>query len=167
MHTDGVPPLMKLSSCTTEEGVKEGGRGDKRGEGGEGKEGRRKEEGVKEGGRRGREGGGRGKSDMWLSVAWSYLEGTVCGFFSHHLCLLLLLLLLLLLPSLPSFLPPLCRYPIVSMGVLRWVEHTLSDPTFFEEAAETSPLFLVVLDEVYTTYPGDTVRASMLGLINW
>lgn len=44
----------------------------------------------------------------------------------------------------------LCRYPIVSLGVLRWVEHTLSDPTFFEEAAESSPLFLVLLDEVHT-----------------
>lgn len=41
-----------------------------------------------------------------------------------------------------------CRYPIVSMGVLRWLEHTLTDPTFFEEAAESSSLFLVLLDEV-------------------
>jgi negative elongation factor C/D len=40
------------------------------------------------------------------------------------------------------------KYPIVSLGVLRWVEHTLSDLTFFEEAAESSPLFLVLLDEV-------------------
>jgi negative elongation factor C/D len=40
------------------------------------------------------------------------------------------------------------KYPIVSLGVLRWVEHTLSDLTFFEEAAESSPLFLVLLDEI-------------------
>ena len=40
------------------------------------------------------------------------------------------------------------RHPIVSMGVLRWVEYTLTDPTFFEEAAESSSLFLVLLDEV-------------------
>lgn len=47
-----------------------------------------------------------------------------------------------------------CRYPIVSMGVLRWLEHTLTDPTFFEEAAESSSLFLVLLDEViiYTVW---------------
>jgi negative elongation factor C/D len=40
------------------------------------------------------------------------------------------------------------KYPVVSLGVLRWVEHTLSDLTFFEEAAESSPLFLVLLDEI-------------------
>lgn len=39
------------------------------------------------------------------------------------------------------------KIPIVSMGVIRWVEHTLIDPTFFEEAAESSSLFLVLLDE--------------------
>ena len=44
----------------------------------------------------------------------------------------------------------LSRYPVVSLGVLRWVEHTLSDLTVFEEAAESSPLFLVLLDEVRT-----------------
>ena len=40
------------------------------------------------------------------------------------------------------------KYPVVAMGVVRWVEHTLLDPMFFEEAAESSALFLVLLDEV-------------------
>ena len=40
------------------------------------------------------------------------------------------------------------KFPIVSMGVVKWVEHTLTDSTFFEEAAESSSLFLVLLDEV-------------------
>ena len=40
------------------------------------------------------------------------------------------------------------RYPAVSMGVLLWVEHTLTDTTFFEVAAESSPLYLALLDEV-------------------
>ena len=40
------------------------------------------------------------------------------------------------------------KHPTVSVGVLRWVEHTLTDPTFFEEAAESSSLFFVLLDEV-------------------
>ena len=40
------------------------------------------------------------------------------------------------------------KHPIVSVGMLRWAEHTLTDPTFFEEAAESSSLFLVLLDEV-------------------
>ena len=44
--------------------------------------------------------------------------------------------------------PPPSRHPVVSMGVLRWVEFTLTDPTFFEVAAESSALFLVLLDEV-------------------
>ena len=39
------------------------------------------------------------------------------------------------------------KVPIVSMGVVRWVEHMLTDSTFFEEAAESSSLFLVLLDE--------------------
>ena len=39
------------------------------------------------------------------------------------------------------------KIPVVSMGVVRWVEHMLTDSTFFEEAAESSPLFLVLLDE--------------------
>ena len=40
------------------------------------------------------------------------------------------------------------KMPVVSMGVIRWVEYSLTDPTFFEEAAESSSLFLVLLDEV-------------------
>ena len=40
------------------------------------------------------------------------------------------------------------KHPIVSVGVLRWVEHTLTDPTFFEEAAKGSALFFVLLCEV-------------------
>lgn len=40
------------------------------------------------------------------------------------------------------------RYPIVSMGVFRWVEATVVEPSFFEVSAETSSLFLVLLDEV-------------------
>ncbi len=40
------------------------------------------------------------------------------------------------------------KMPVVSMGVIKWVEHTLTDATFFEEAAESSSLFLVLLDEV-------------------
>ncbi len=39
------------------------------------------------------------------------------------------------------------KIPVVSMGVVRWVEHMLTDSTFFEEAAESSSLFLVLLDE--------------------
>ena len=70
---------------------------------------------------------------------------------------------------------PLLRYPIVSLGVLRWVEHTLSDLTFFEEAAESSPLFLVLLDEVRESleelsqyggkHPSRGLLLSMLGTL--
>lgn len=34
------------------------------------------------------------------------------------------------------------------MGVFRWVEATVVEPSFFEVSAETSSLFLVLLDEV-------------------
>lgn len=40
------------------------------------------------------------------------------------------------------------RFPIVSMGVLRWVEATLTDTSFYEISAEASSLFLVLLDEI-------------------
>ena len=36
------------------------------------------------------------------------------------------------------------------MGVFRWVEATVVEPSFFEVSAETSSLFLVLLDEVQT-----------------
>jgi negative elongation factor C/D len=36
------------------------------------------------------------------------------------------------------------------MGVFRWVESTVTDPSFFEVSAETSSLFLVLLDEIAT-----------------
>ena len=36
----------------------------------------------------------------------------------------------------------------MSLGVLRWVEYTLTDTSFFEVAAESSSLFLVLMDEV-------------------
>lgn len=45
------------------------------------------------------------------------------------------------------------RYPIVSMGVLRWLESTLIEPSFFEVSAETSSLFLVLVDEIASLNP--------------
>ena len=44
------------------------------------------------------------------------------------------------------------RYPIVSMGVFRWVESTVTNPSFFEVSAETTSLVLVLLDEVNYLY---------------
>lgn len=41
----------------------------------------------------------------------------------------------------------------MSMGVLRWLESTLIDPSFFEVSAETSSLFLVLLDEIASLNP--------------
>ena len=56
------------------------------------------------------------------------------------------------------------KCPIVSMGVLRWVEHTMLEPTFFEEAAESSSLFLVLLDEVNTLLLVLLVRVLSMGV---
>ena len=58
------------------------------------------------------------------------------------------------------------KIPVVSMGVVRWVEHMLTDSTFFEEAAESSPLFLVLLDEApscHTLQHLDTGAAEEVG----
>lgn len=34
------------------------------------------------------------------------------------------------------------------MGVLKWVDQTVSDPTYFEKQMDNTPLHLTLLDEV-------------------
>jgi len=36
----------------------------------------------------------------------------------------------------------------VATGVLRWIEQTVSDPTYFEKQMDHTPLHLALLDEV-------------------
>lgn len=40
------------------------------------------------------------------------------------------------------------RYPVVSIGVIRWVEYTVTEPSYFKLCTEHCPIHLALLDEV-------------------
>ena len=40
------------------------------------------------------------------------------------------------------------RFPVVAMGILKWVDYTLSEPSFFKLMTDSTPLHLALLDEV-------------------
>ncbi|XP_049544994.1 negative elongation factor D [Anopheles darlingi] len=40
------------------------------------------------------------------------------------------------------------RYPVVGVGVIRWVENTVTEPSYFKLCTESCPLHLALLDEV-------------------
>ena len=37
---------------------------------------------------------------------------------------------------------------MVAMGILKWVDYTLSEPSFFKLMTDSTPLHLALLDEV-------------------
>jgi hypothetical protein len=41
------------------------------------------------------------------------------------------------------------RFPAVAMGILKWVDYTLSEPSFFKLMTDSTPLHLALLDEVW------------------
>ena len=45
------------------------------------------------------------------------------------------------------------RFPVVSVGIIRWVECEVSDPKFFSLSTETCPVHLALIDEVVTCHP--------------
>lgn len=45
------------------------------------------------------------------------------------------------------------RYPVVAMGILRWVEECLSGNNYLKVMTDSTPLHLVLLDEVSTCHP--------------
>nr|CAB3266936.1 negative elongation factor C/D [Phallusia mammillata] len=44
------------------------------------------------------------------------------------------------------------RYPVVATGVLRWIDQTVSDPTYFEKQMDHTPLHLTLLDEIVSCH---------------
>lgn len=48
---------------------------------------------------------------------------------------------------------PLDRFPVVSVGVIRWVECIVTEPTFFSLSTDYCPVQLALLDEVVTCHP--------------
>ena len=45
------------------------------------------------------------------------------------------------------------RVPVVSVGVVRWVEVTVLEPTYFQLCVESTPTHLALLDEVAGCHP--------------
>ncbi len=45
------------------------------------------------------------------------------------------------------------RFPVVSVGVIRWVECVVSDPMFFSLSTESCPVHLALIDEVVSCHP--------------
>lgn len=44
------------------------------------------------------------------------------------------------------------RFPVVAMGVLRWVDYTVSDKSYFRLNTDHTPLHLVLLDEISSNH---------------
>ncbi len=45
------------------------------------------------------------------------------------------------------------RFPVVSVGIIRWVECVVSEPSFFSLSTDYCPVQLALLDEVVTCHP--------------
>lgn len=45
------------------------------------------------------------------------------------------------------------RFPVVSVGIIRWVEFVVTEPTFFSLSTDYCPVQLALLDEVVTCHP--------------
>lgn len=46
-----------------------------------------------------------------------------------------------------------CRFPVVAMGVLKWVDWTVSEPRYFQLQTDHTPVHLALLDEVGASGP--------------
>lgn len=53
------------------------------------------------------------------------------------------------------------RYPVVGVGVIRWVENTVTEASYFKLSTDSCPLHLAILDEVanvHTSLHGKSLR---------
>ncbi|CAN7998335.1 unnamed protein product [Ixodes pacificus] len=55
------------------------------------------------------------------------------------------------------------RFPVVALGVVHWVEHTVSEPSYFKLSTEHTPLHLALLDEVVVCH--STLHQRVLDLL--
>lgn len=55
------------------------------------------------------------------------------------------------------------RFPIVGLGVIRWVDYTVSEKSYFKLSTEHTPLHLALLDEVATCH--NTLHQKVLELL--
>lgn len=45
------------------------------------------------------------------------------------------------------------RCPVVAVGIVKWVEFTVTEPSYFKLCTEHTPIHLALLDEVVTCHP--------------
>lgn len=45
------------------------------------------------------------------------------------------------------------RTPVVGVGIIRWVECTVTEPSYFKLCTEHCPIHLALLDEVASCHP--------------
>lgn len=55
------------------------------------------------------------------------------------------------------------RYPVVGVGVIRWIENVVMEPSYFKLSTDSCPTHLAVLDEVAGVHP--TLQQQILFLL--
>ena len=45
------------------------------------------------------------------------------------------------------------RYPVVGIGVIRWVEAVVMEPSYFKLSTEHTPTHIALLDEIVSCHP--------------
>ncbi|EDW29914.1 GL15890 [Drosophila persimilis] len=55
------------------------------------------------------------------------------------------------------------KYPVVGVGVIRWIENVVMEPSFFKLSTDSCPTHLAVLDEVAAVHP--TLQQQILFLL--
>ena len=57
----------------------------------------------------------------------------------------------------------LFRYPVVGVGVIRWIENTVTEPSYFKLSTDSCPTHLAILDEVAAIHT--TLHPQILNLL--
>lgn len=55
------------------------------------------------------------------------------------------------------------RFPVVGVGLIRWIGNTVTEPSFFKLCTESTPIHLAILDEVANVHP--SLHDSILKLL--
>ncbi|KAL5277155.1 NELFCD family protein [Megaselia abdita] len=55
------------------------------------------------------------------------------------------------------------KFPVVGVGVIRWIENTVTEPSYFKLSTDTCPTHLAILDEVAATHT--TLHNQILTLL--
>ncbi|XP_055371165.1 negative elongation factor D [Condylostylus longicornis] len=55
------------------------------------------------------------------------------------------------------------RYPVVGVGVIRWIENTVTEPSYFKLSTDSCPTHLAILDEVASIH--SSLHGTILNLL--